>query len=164
MTRETYHRMTENLKEQPETVQRIRRMNQLLTAIVFCVYPLFLVVLFLEKDDFLIRAVLVPAISFVVVSIFRRILNVKRPYEKYGIEPVIEKDTKGKSFPSRHVFSVFIIAATIFCYHPGAGVLLGIIGVILGIMRVMGGVHEPVDVIAGALIGIGCAWIGYVII
>ena len=156
--------MTENLKEQPETVQRIRRMNQLLTAIVFCVYPLFLVVLFLEKDDFLIRAVFVPAISFVGVSIFRRVLNVKRPYEKYGIEPVIEKDTKGKSFPSRHVFSVFIIASTIFYYHPGAGVLLGIIGIILGIMRVMGGVHEPVDVIAGALIGIGCAWIGYVII
>ena len=44
----------------------------------FCVYPLFLVVLFLEKDDFLIRAVFVPAISFVGVSIFRRVFKCKK--------------------------------------------------------------------------------------
>lgn len=80
------------------------------------------------------------------------------------MSPVLEKDTKGKSFPSRHVFSVFIIAMTIFYEHPGAGVLLGIIGLFLGIVRVLVGVHEPKDIIVGALAGIVCGIVGYYVI
>lgn len=164
MTRETYQRMTESLKENPKKVQRINRINQMLTGIVFCAYPLFLLMLFLEKENFLFRAILVPAVSFVAVTVFRHILNVPRPYEKFGMEPVLEKDTSGKSFPSRHVFSVFIIAATVFVYHPDAGILLGVLGMFLAVIRVVGGVHEPRDVIAGAIIGIVCAGIGYYLI
>lgn len=164
MTRETYERMTENLRNNPRKVQLINGVNRVLTGVVFCVYPLFLLMLFLEKQPFLFRAILVPAISFVAVTVFRYLLNVPRPYEKFGIEPVLDKNTKGKSFPSRHVFSVFMIAATVFVFHPDAGVLLGILGVCLAVIRVFGGVHEPRDVVAGALIGICCAAVGYYLI
>ena len=95
---------------------------------------------------------------------FRKIINAPRPYEKFDMSPVLEKDTKGKSFPSRHVFSVFIIAMTIFYEHPGAGVMLGIIGLLLGIVRVLVGVHEPKDIIVGALAGIVCGIVGYYVI
>ena len=61
---------------------------------------------------------------FVGLSVVRKIINAPRPYEKFDMPPVLEKDTKGKSFPSRHVFSVFIIAMTIFYEQSGAGVLL----------------------------------------
>lgn len=161
MTRETYQRMTEYIKKDPKKVWRIKRMNQLLTGIVFCAYPLFLLMLFLEKEAFLIRAVVVPAVSFGGVTLFRYLLNVPRPYEKFELEPVLEKDTKGKSFPSRHVFSVYMIAATVFVYHPDAGVVLGVLGLFLAGIRVAGGVHEPRDVIVGAVIGILCAVVGY---
>ena len=164
MTRETYERMTENLKSSPRKVRLINQVNRVLTGIVFCVYPLFLLMLFLDKEEFLFRAIFVPAVSFVAVTIFRYILNVPRPYEKFGMEPVLEKDTGGKSFPSRHVFSVFMIAATVFVCHPDAGILLGILGVLLAVIRVVGGVHEPRDVIAGAVIGICCAGAGYYLI
>lgn len=161
MTRETYRRMTEYIKKDPKKVWRINRINQLLTGIVFCAYPLFLFMLFLEKEAFLIRAVVVPAVSFGGVTLFRYLLNVPRPYEKFELEPVLEKDTRGKSFPSRHVFSVYMIAATVFVYHPDAGVVLGVLGLFLAGIRVAGGVHEPRDVIVGAVIGIVCAIVGY---
>lgn len=161
MTRETYRRMTEYIKKDPKKVWRINRINQLLTGIVFCAYPLFLFMLFLEKEAFLIRAVVVPAVSFGGVTLFRYLLNVPRPYEKFELEPVLEKDTRGKSFPSRHVFSVYMIAATVFVYHPDAGVVLGVLGLFLAGIRVAGGVHEPRDVIVGAVIGILCAVVGY---
>lgn len=161
MTRETYRRMTEYIKKDPKKVWRINRINQLLTGIVFCAYPLFLFMLFLEKEAFLIRAVVVPAVSFGGVTLFRYLLNVPRPYEKFELEPVLEKDTRGKSFPSRHVFSVYMIAATVFVYHPDAGVVLGVLGLFLAGIRVAGGVHEPRDVIVGAVIGILCAIVGY---
>ena len=108
--------------------------------------------------------ILVPAVSFALVTVFRRIINAPRPYEKFGIPPVIEKDTKGKSFPSRHVFSVFIIAVTIFYSHPGPGILIGLIGIAMAVIRVAGGVHEPRDVVAGAAIGILCGVVGYYVL
>ena len=51
---------------------------------------------------------------------------------------------------------------TIFYEHQGAGVMLGIIGLLLGIVLV--GVHEPKDIAAGALAGIVCGIVGYYMI
>ena len=111
MTKEQYVKVTEPLRKDVEKTKRIVSMNQILTGVVFLAYPLYLAVLYGEKDPKLLRAILVPAISFVLVTVFRKIINAPRPYEKFEMPPVIEKDTKGKSFPSRHVFSVFIIAS-----------------------------------------------------
>lgn len=98
--------------------------------------------------------VLVPALSFVAVSIFRRVYNAKRPYEVYGFRPLIFKNTKGKSFPSRHVFSIFVIAVTVGYFYPSACAALVMAGVLLGVIRVITGVHFPRDVIAGGIVGI----------
>ena len=161
MTKEQYIKITEPLRKDPEKTKRIVSMNQVLTGIVFMVYPLYLIVLYTDTDPKLSKAILVPAISFVLVTVFRKIVNAPRPYEKFEIPPVIEKGTKGKSFPSRHVFSVFIIAVTIFCSHPGPGILIALIGVAMAIIRVLGGVHEVRDVVAGALVGLVCGILGF---
>ena len=137
MTKEQYIKITEPLRSNQERAKRVTSLNHMLTALVFCVYPLYLFMLFTDKNPWLWRAILVPAVSFVGLSVVRKIINAPRPYEKFDMSPVLEKDTKGKSFPSRHVFSVFIIAMTIFYEHSGAGVLLGIIGLLLGIVRVL---------------------------
>lgn len=164
MTKEQYIKITEPLRQDAEKTKRIISINQILTGLVFLIYPLYVAVLFAEKDPKLIKTILVPAISFVMITILRRIINAPRPYEKFEIPPVIEKDTKGKSFPSRHVFSVFIIAVTIFYSHPGPGILIGLMGIAMAVIRVAGGVHEPRDVVAGAVIGILCGVVGYYVL
>lgn len=161
MTKEQYIKITEPLRRDPEKTKRVVSMNQILTGVVFMVYPLYIAVLYGEKDPKLLKTILVPAVSFVFITVIRKIINAPRPYEKFGIPPVIEKDTKGKSFPSRHVFSVFIIAVTIFYSHPGAGILIGMIGVSMAVIRVLGGVHEVRDVVAGAVIGLLCGVVGF---
>lgn len=163
MTKEQYIKVTDPLRKDAEKTKRIVSTNQILTGVVFLVYPLYLAVLYSEKNPMFVRSVLVPGISFVLVTVLRKIINAPRPYEKFEMSPVIEKDTKGKSFPSRHVFSVFIIAVTIFCSHPGAGFLIALIGVAMAVIRVLGGVHEPRDVIAGALVGLVCGVFGFYI-
>lgn len=164
MTKEQYLKITEPLRQDSKKADKIKSINHILTGLVFCIYPLYVLVLFLEKDAWLVRALLVPSISFVLLTIVRRIINAPRPYERFGIPPVIDKDTKGKSFPSRHVFSVFMIAMTIFYAHPGPGIILGFIGILLGITRVRAGVHEPRDVVAGVISGILCGVVGYYVI
>ena len=101
-------------------------------------YPLYLISLLLKRDTLLPQAVLVPAVSFVVVTLFRKIVNEPRPYEKYDLPPVIDKDAGGKSFPSRHVFSVFVIAVTVFVRNPVAGCILAMIGIMIAVIRVIG--------------------------
>lgn len=164
MTRDSYLNITGKLRGNPKRVRIIKGINRILTGFVFLIYPLFLLVLFLEKHTFLVRAVLVPAVSFLLVTCLRQVMNVPRPYERFAIPPVLDKDTKGKSFPSRHVFSVFVIAMTVYYTQPGAGIMLGMVGAFLGIIRVFGGVHQPRDIIAGALAGIVCGLIGYYVI
>lgn len=164
MTKESYMKMTEYLRKEPRRAQQVKRVNSILTGIVYLIYPAYLLALFLKKDEFLMRAVLVPGISFVAVSLFRKRYNAPLPYEKFGIAPVIEKETKGKSFPSRHVFSVFVIAVTVFYRYHGAGVFLCVVGVLLAVIRVLGGVHEPKDVVVGALVGILSGVAGYYIL
>lgn len=164
MTRDTYIKLTGIIRENSKRIRLTKFLNRLLTGFIFLLYPIFLLLLFIQKHPFLPRAIGVPAISFVAVSIFRKLINVPRPYEKFDIPPVLEKDTSGKSFPSRHVFSVFVIAMTVFYLHADAGILLFAIGIGLAAIRVIGGVHEPRDVIAGALIGIACGTLGYYIL
>lgn len=144
-------------------------LNGVLTKAVYLLYPLLLIYLAVnhltDKAPGFVPAVLVPGISFVLVSIFRSKINAPRPYETPGAAaPIIKKDAPGKSFPSRHVFSIFVIAVTVFWVWPAPGILVGIAGVILAWCRVAGGVHFPRDVIAGALIGIGCGVIGFYLI
>lgn len=161
MTKETYLKLTGYIRDNPRRIQVTDNANRILTGFVFLIYPLFLLLLFLQGNPFLLRAALVPSISFAAVSVFRNVFHAQRPYEKFGIPPVLQKDTRGKSFPSRHVFSAFVIAVTVYRLYPIAGAILAGIGVVLGVIRVIGGVHEPKDVVAGALTGILSGVLGY---
>ena len=101
--------------------------------------------------------------TFVLVSLFRKKFNAPRPYEKWQVKPLIPKDTKGNSFPSRHVFSIYIIAMAAWYVWMPLGVILCVAGGFLAAVRVIGRVHFVKDVVAGALIAVGfgvlCFWV-----
>ena len=60
----------------------------------------------------------------------------------------------GRSFPSRHAFSAFAIATCWFVASASVAVALMTCAGALGWCRVLGGVHFPRDIVAGALAGI----------
>ena len=95
-----------------------------------------------------------PAVGFALVSAVRARINAPRPYENGGPVPRIERDGEGKSFPSRHAFSAFAIAASWFAASVPVGMVLFVAAVALAALRVAGGVHFPRDVVAGAACGI----------
>ncbi len=166
MKKETYASVMDWYKAHRRTALLIIWGNRLITGLIYCLYPLLLVWLFLYRQQYLAKAVLVPGISFVLLSLFRKGVNRKRPYEFFGTPSLIPKKTQGKSFPSRHVFSIFVIAMSwlyLFPWEP-AGVILLAAGLLLASLRVLAGVHYLSDVVAGALIGILAAAIGYQIL
>ncbi len=138
--------------------------NRVLTIVFYVVYAVMLVVLIVLWDARFWWVLLVPVISFVLVTIFRRIVHAKRPYEVWDTPPLIDKETAGRSFPSRHVFSAFIIAmAALWLWVPG-GIILLVAAAVLAILRVIARVHFVRDVIAGAAIGVGLGLLGFWII
>ena len=165
MSAEQYNRMAERMRQRPMALRMLLACNQGMTWLVMIAYPLLLLyLLFLKRYEMLYHTVLIPGVAFVVVSVFRRIYNAPRPYEKMDITPLIAKDKQGQRFPSRHVFSAFMIG---MCFLQVSGILAGIIfavGVFLSVVRVLGGVHFLQDVIAGAVLGIAIGIVGFYII
>ena len=131
-------------------------LNRVLTLGVYAwFFGLCAWLLFFSPGD-LLRVVVTCGVPFVGLSLFRRAFNAPRPYEVFGIPPVIPKETKGKSFPSRHVFSIFIIGASSGVLIPWVGALLCCLGIVLAAVRVATGVHFIKDVLAGAIVGLVC--------
>ena len=166
MTKENYIKMTQPFRDNPGMAKGIHIANKLCTGLMYVSYPVLITYLFFLEDEMIYRAVLVPAISFVLLSIGRYIINRPRPYEAFDVPSVIKKDTKGKSFPSRHVFSATIIAMTYLFVSPWIwlGILFLVVSILLAGVRVVSGVHYISDVIAGIAIAVLAGWIGYIII
>ncbi|MBQ6812134.1 MAG: phosphatase PAP2 family protein [Agathobacter sp.] len=163
MTKETYIKMTQPFRNHPEMAKGIHIANKLCTGLMYLSYPTLIIFMVLQRDVNVIRAVLVPGISFVLLSLFRKVINRPRPYETFDVPSVIKKDTKGKSFPSRHVFSATIIAMTFLLMSPWTwlGVVFLGVSILLAIVRVISGVHFISDVSVGFIVGVVAALLGY---
>ncbi len=164
MTRETYERLSKPFRDNEKKKRRLAAANRVITAAFYVIYILLIIVLIVMQDPRILKVILVPLISFIAVSVFRRIVNAKRPSEIWDIEPLIDRKGSGCSFPSRHVFSIFILAMTMAYFCLPAAIVMMAAGVFLAVVRVIAGVHFPRDVIAGAIIGIGLGLLGYWVI
>lgn len=153
---EFYNKLTKNFQDKPAAIRGLQVINSLLTKVMYLVYPLLLIYLFFKQPSRLISFILIPGLSFVLVSLGRHLLNAPRPYETWHITPLIPKNTKGHSFPSRHVFSATIISMAALRLNLALGIFFLILSLLIAFCRVLGGVHYPRDVIAGYLIGIIC--------
>lgn len=159
---EQYERMTAPFRKDKRLLGILVRGNTAETYLFYALYPLLLVLLAVAGEwQQLARSVIVPALAFAAVSLVRRWIDAPRPYEELAIEPLIAKDTKGKSLPSRHVFSVYMIALCWLAYCLPVGVVLLLLGVDMMALRVLGGVHYLRDVLCGALIGVLCGVVGF---
>lgn len=168
MTTQQYQTITAPLRRVSWGPPLIRLMNRLTTIAVYAVYILYLLYTLFFQPQILAIAIVVPFIGFVILTVVRDRIDAPRPYELLEIDPIITKGTKGHSFPSRHVFSVFIIATTISWNCLWLGILLFVIGLVICMIRILGGVHFPRDVIAGLVSGIlggtlGCAIISTIL-
>lgn len=170
MRKNTYIKLINAISSNRQVKSLICTASKLITASIYIAYPALLAWLlalgFTENQAFFstaIQAFSVPAISFVLTSILRNAVNAQRPYEVLNIKPAISKKTKGKSFPSRHTFSIFVIGVTFCacCPMPAIGCVVLALGVCLAVLRVLAGVHFVRDVVAGAVLGIACGVVGF---
>ena len=85
----------------------------------------------------------------------------QRPYEKYPdlIHPVSTEPDP--SFPSGHTAAAFSLATSLSITYPKWYVIApsAVWACGVGLSRINQGVHYPSDVMTGAVIGVGCAFV-----
>lgn len=159
INRQIYEDITSFFKNNKAANTLLKIVYKYLPLIIFICYPIGIVWVFFKQSEIFFQFVLVPLGVFLMVTALRKLINEQRPYERYGIEPVFAKDTKGKSMPSRHTASAFIISMAMLRVNLYLGIGFFAVSFVIMISRVLSGVHYIRDVVVGMTISIV---IGYV--
>ena len=153
---EWYDHITGNIENKPFLLNLLRSFNRFMTVVMPMIDLTLLATTYLQQG--LGKQVgiylFIPASGFVILSFIRKKINAPRPYEVWEIVPLLDRDSPGQSMPSRHVFSASIISMA--CLHASlsVGVILLVLSAFLGLVRVLGGVHFPKDVVVGYICGL----------
>lgn len=85
------------------------------------------------------------------------IVSRHRPFVTFSAVEVLSKPQRSGSFPSTHAAASFAAAFAASRVFPELRVAFWLLATLVAVARVYVGVHYPLDVIAGALIGVACA-------
>lgn len=114
----------------------------------------------LLKDAIYIGTTVIEAVG--VTYGLKHIIGRERPFVKYpnDIHPYGAPDIDSPSFPSGHTAAAFSLATSLSITYPKWYVIApsAVWACGVGFARMNQGVHYPSDVIAGAAIGVGCAF------
>ena len=94
----------------------------------------------------------------VITEIIRFFYYQPRPFLLLQIQPLVNHDITG-SFPSGHATAYFALALAIFYFNQKLGWWCLGMALLMGLGRIFVGLHWPLDILAGAVIGLGSAFL-----
>jgi undecaprenyl-diphosphatase len=124
-------------------------------AVIFLILG-FIFYWFINRNKYgimVIQAGLSVVISLGVNVILHHFIYRARPFVGHHVHKLIQHSADS-SFPSDHSVFAFSIAATFFLYNKKHGVSWLLLACGIAFSRVWVGVHYPLDVTAGAIVGI----------
>ena len=158
---EWYGHVAGKIENKPIFLRLLRAFNRFMTVVMPMIYLILLAITYIQQGlgKKIWIYLFIPASGFVILSFLRKKINAPRPYEEWTIKPLLDRDSPGQSMPSRHVFSATIISMA--CLHASLtmGMICLTLSALLGLVRVLGGVHFPKDVLVGYI----CAFVWGVI-
>ena len=83
-----------------------------------------------------------------------------RPFVAQHIIPLFAH-APDNGFPSDHVLLAGALASIVFCYNRKLGILLYLIALVIGVARVLSGVHHWLDIIGSLIITIAVCFVVY---
>lgn len=102
---------------------------------------------------------------YVVKSFILLFVAEPRPFVYWHFIPLITVTSgeEWQSFPSGHAIFFFALAMTVFCFNKTYGIYLFAAAIAMGVARIYTGVHWPMDIICGAVLGMGVGGLVYAI-
>ncbi|HEX9124417.1 MAG TPA: phosphatase PAP2 family protein [Actinomycetota bacterium] len=129
------------------------------------VFPAALVLLWLfpGHDPHRVRTAAVTGAAAALLAlgvnqVLNHLVDRARPYAGHPVHLLLARSGDA-SFPSDHTAVAFAVAVAVWYARPRIGAVLVLLGVALGLSRVIAGVHYPGDVLGGAAVGAGAAMV-----
>ena len=97
------------------------------------------------------------ALGLLVNQVVAHLWDRPRPYQTHPDAHTWVARSHDPSFPSDHASAAFGIAFAVLMFDRAAGALFVAAAALIALGRVLVGVHYPGDVLAGMLVGLGCA-------
>lgn len=177
MTTGHYRNLRSWFSRHPKTAHIVILLDRWLPLIPFVCYPALLLLINLRLFQTLrsteitlsavpdlmspaARAILVPVFAFLFCTVLRNHLDRPRPYQQPGFEPLVPKETLGRSFPSRHALSATVLAMVWLYFYPAFGGVMLAVAAAICVLRVLTGVHHGRDVLFGAAMGVLFGYVG----
>lgn len=91
-------------------------------------------------------------LSWVIASFLKNIFMTSRPFIREGIIPLYRET--GFSFPSEHMAVFTALAVSMYLIDKRAGYIVSVIAILIGLSRMVIGVHYPVDILGGLAVGL----------
>ncbi|MEI6400331.1 MAG: phosphatase PAP2 family protein [bacterium] len=89
--------------------------------------------------------------SWISARVIKNMFHTVRPYIEQNVVPLFYEP--GYSFPSEHVTIFTALSVAVFFLHRKCGIVLGVITILIAISRIIIGVHYPIDILGGFVLG-----------
>ncbi|HPV70382.1 MAG TPA: phosphatase PAP2 family protein [Candidatus Magasanikbacteria bacterium] len=92
--------------------------------------------------------------AYLISAVFGFIYGRARPFVGFnGLNQLIATSFSHKSFPSSHSTLAFALAFSVLFFNRPLGILMLILAILVAWGRVFVGVHYPMDILGGAILG-----------
>tara|TARA_Y100000310_G_scaffold313018_1_gene360904 strand:+ start:294 stop:812 length:519 start_codon:yes stop_codon:yes gene_type:complete len=123
----------------------------------------FLVLKFKERFKIVVGAFVAAIVSrLIITNIIRWIWPRLRPFVESNVNLLIDYPNKA-SFPSGHASFYFALSFVIYMYNKKVGVWFLVGSFIMCLARVFIGIHWPLDILAGIVVGVLSGWVMYLV-
>ncbi|HTE48499.1 MAG TPA: phosphatase PAP2 family protein [Candidatus Paceibacterota bacterium] len=96
-------------------------------------------------------------LAWVIAKVLKILIQSPRPTMALTNVHSLFTET-GYTFPSGHATFFMALAVTIFFFHKKAGYGFMFLALLIGLARVTSGVHYPIDILGGFILGSLVAW------
>lgn len=130
----------------------------------------FLYLIFINKESFrqktkeIIILLSSVVLAWLIVLALKYLFINPRPFLVYPDINTLFLYGSNDSFPSGHATFYGALAIAIFAYHRKAGVYFVLGAILIGLSRVASGVHFPLDIVFGFILGASVSVLTYVFI
>ncbi len=126
----------------------------LLSKLTFPILGLLLVwsLFFAKRKMFAFSLLFLSGISaWLSAHTLKFLFHTARPFVELGFKPLISEN--GFSFPSEHSAVFIALAISMLLINKRLGVSMTVLALLIGISRIVLGVHYPIDVLGGFAVG-----------
>jgi len=100
---------------------------------------------------------LASTVAWFLSQTIKYLFYIPRPYIAGHLEAIVLRAPTDGTFPSSHAAAAFALATVVWLYRKDWGLVAILLATAIGVARVLSHVHYPIDIVGGAILGIGVA-------